>query len=101
MADGGVIEIRHWDEGKWKYLEVLDEGGGISEEMERHLFERFYTGRQEKGGTGLGLAIAREVVEACHGTIEAASAPGRGERGDGTRFRMKFRILSGPEAYGA
>ncbi len=96
---GGRIEIRHWDAGKWKYLEITDEGGGVSEEAGRHLFERFYSGRQGKGGTGLGLAIAREVVEACHGTICVSSVSGRGGRRDGTRFRMKFRLLSGPEAY--
>ncbi len=100
MEEGGIIEIRHRVEGKRNILELTDEGGGISEDAGRHLFERFYTGRQGSGGTGLGLAIAREVVEACHGTIDAFSVSGEGKRKDGTRFRMKFRILSGPETYG-
>ena len=99
MKEGGVIEILHRDEKGWKYLELTDEGGGISEAAGRHMFERFYTGRQEKGGTGLGLAIAKEVVEASHGTIEAVPASREAGRRAGVRFLMKFRILSGPEAY--
>lgn len=99
MEAGGIIEIRHWSEDRQNFLELTDEGGGISEEAGRHLFERFYTGRQEKGGTGLGLAIAKEVVEACHGTIDALPVSGGAGRRDGTRFLMRFRILSGPEAY--
>lgn len=99
MEGGGAIEIRHWDEEKWKYVELSDEGGGISEEAVRHIFERFYTGRQRSGGTGLGLNIAKEVVEACHGTIEAIPVSRWNGRKDGTCFLMKFRILEGPEAY--
>lgn len=99
MAAGGTIEICCRSEGQWIFLELTDEGGGLSEETGRHLFERFYTGRQGEGGTGLGLAIAREVVEASHGTIEAIPVSGRPGRRDGTKFLMRFRILSGPEAY--
>ncbi|MCI8465563.1 MAG: HAMP domain-containing histidine kinase [Lachnospiraceae bacterium] len=99
MDEGGAIEIRHWDERGWKCLEFLDESGGISGEESRHMFERFYTGRQEKGGTGLGLSIAKEVVEASHGSISVSSAAGGKGRKAGARFLMKFRILDGPEAY--
>ena len=42
-------------------LDILDDGPGISEEQQQHLFEPFYT--TENKGTGLGLYISRELCE--------------------------------------
>ncbi len=44
------------------YLDIIDEGLGISEDALPHLFEPFYT--TEKTGTGLGLYICKELCEA-------------------------------------
>jgi len=43
------------------YLEVLDQGPGIDEELADKIFEPFFTAAQD--GTGLGLFIARELCE--------------------------------------
>ena len=93
MKQGGTIAVRHWDEGCWKYVVITDEGGGISEETAAHMFERFYTGKEREGGTGIGLHAAKEIIESCHGIIEAQPY------GKGTRFQIRFRILDGPETY--
>ena len=58
-------------------IEVRDGGGGIDPELLPHVFDRFRRG-PDSPGSGLGLAIARSLVEGHGGTIEAASAPGRG-----------------------
>ncbi len=61
-------------------IAVHDEGIGIPEADQAHLFEQFYrasnVGNTE--GTGLGLAIVRRAVEAHGGTVSVKSAPGRG-----------------------
>ena len=44
------------------YLDIIDEGPGVPEEKQAHLFEPFFT--TEASGTGLGLFIAREMCEA-------------------------------------
>ena len=44
------------------YIHIVDEGKGISEEAEAHLFEPFHT--TESTGTGLGLYISKELCEA-------------------------------------
>jgi len=59
-------------------LTVRDDGCGMSEETLKHLFDPFFTTRQEQGGVGLGLAVARGIVTAHRGSIKAESAPGQG-----------------------
>lgn len=49
------------------FLLVIDEGPGISEDDQSHLFEPFYT--TQATGSGLGLYLSRELCEANHATI--------------------------------
>lgn len=44
------------------YLDIIDRGPGVPDDMRDKIFEPFYT--SEKSGTGLGLYIARELCEA-------------------------------------
>lgn len=59
---------------------VKDEGIGISEDDQRHLFEAFHRGRNVDTikGTGLGLSIVRQFVELHGGTIEVESQLNQG-----------------------
>lgn len=66
-------------------LSVRDEGQGISPEMAKLMFRRFWRGGKRRGGTGLGLFIVKGIVEAHGGTITAGSAPG-----GGTEFRAEL-----------
>jgi len=49
-------------------LEVEDTGKGISPDVERRLFDPFFSTKE--GGTGLGLAIAARIVEKHGGTLQ-------------------------------
>jgi signal transduction histidine kinase len=56
-----------------------DDGRGIPEEIQRHVFDPFFTTRRAKGSTGLGLYIVRNLVtEQLGGRIDIISAPGKG-----------------------
>ena len=58
---------------------VKDQGPGISNEHQEHIFERFYrVPGTAKTGAGLGLSIAREVVVKHGGEIGVISEPGAG-----------------------
>ena len=62
---------------------VSDTGMGISAEVQKHIFERFYQADParkggEKHGAGLGLAIASEIVQAHGGRISVRSRQGEG-----------------------
>ena len=77
---GGRINARLDATDDEARLTVADTGIGIAKEDLPYIFDRFYRADKGRkaGGTGLGLAIARWIAEEHGGTIEAASAPGRG-----------------------
>lgn len=70
-------------QGKYFYIEVTDNGRGISEEDQRHVFEPFFQTRGSKPGTGIGLNIVKRTAEAHHGEVSVLSQPGQG-----TTFRV-------------
>ncbi|WP_415892115.1 ATP-binding protein [Neptuniibacter sp. PT8_73] len=60
-------------------LIYLDDGEGLSEEVQQHAFEQFYTTRQDSGGTGMGMYIIYELVkERLLGDIKFNSEEGKG-----------------------
>ena len=72
---------------------VTDSGYGIDPDDLRHIFDRFYRGRQTGQltipGTGLGLAIAKEVVDLHRGRIEITPRP---EGGTIMRVSLPIRM---------
>jgi PAS domain S-box-containing protein len=61
-------------------IKVKDEGIGISEEDQQHLFSSFFRGKNALNiqGTGLGLHIIKRYVDLLEGTIELESALDKG-----------------------
>jgi signal transduction histidine kinase len=79
----GSVVLRAYERGDSVIVEVEDSGPGISPEVQRHVFDRFYRGERDADGFGLGLAIVRESVRTLGGRIELDSSPG-----EGTVFRI-------------
>lgn len=60
-------------------ITFADDGGGIPEEVQRRVFDPFFTTRRAQGSTGLGLYIVYNLVtQQLGGRITLASAPGKG-----------------------
>ncbi len=57
-------------------IEVADTGPGIPPEVQKRIFDPFFSTKSD--GTGLGLAIASEIVDKHHGRLEFDTAPGQG-----------------------
>ena len=61
---------------------VSDNGIGMSESYQKHIFESFSRERSSTvsgiQGSGLGMGIVKKVVDMMNGTIEIESAPGKG-----------------------
>lgn len=68
-------------------ISIKDQGIGISEHDQNHLFERFFRGHNATHiqGTGLGLNIVAKYVEIMNGTITLTS-----QENIGTTFFLKF-----------
>jgi signal transduction histidine kinase/HAMP domain-containing protein len=72
----------------------VDDGAGISEDIQRRVFDPFFTTRRTQGGTGLGLHIVYNLVtRQLGGRITLTSAPGRG-----TTFRITLPLHAPREA---
>ncbi|HAW08576.1 MAG TPA: hypothetical protein DCW42_05310 [Bacteroidetes bacterium] len=79
--EGGKITIK-LDEIEDKIvISVIDEGIGISEEEQEHLFELFYRSNSVIGkyhGSGLGLSIAKNLADSINAEIKFKSQLGKG-----------------------
>jgi PAS domain S-box-containing protein len=87
MTDGGTlsIEVRR-EQGKvpfaverperFAHIVVRDTGAGMSDEIQRHIFEPLFT--TKKNGTGLGLPVTHQVVQRHGGDIFVESTLGIG-----------------------
>ncbi len=72
----GTIEVTAARVDGGAELRVRDDGPGIAPEVQRRIFDPFYTTKEK--GTGLGLAIVQSIIEAHGGTVLLDSEPGRG-----------------------
>jgi signal transduction histidine kinase len=64
-----------------KQVEITfsDDGSGIAEDVQRHVFDPFFTTRRSQGSTGLGLHIVHNLVtQQLGGRISLVSASGKG-----------------------
>lgn len=76
--EGKSIHVRTSIDGGRFGIEVADEGIGIPDEDQEHLFERFFRGSNATTvqGTGLGLNLVKRYLDLMHGTIAFTSRPG-------------------------
>ncbi|WP_018150675.1 nitrogen regulation protein NR(II) [Leeia oryzae] len=58
-------------------ISIIDNGPGIPESLQPHVFYPLVTGRAE--GTGLGLSLAQSIVHQHGGTLDFTSRPGHTE----------------------
>lgn len=84
------VSVKSWDDEKWVYIEIQDNGVGIPKEDLEHIFDKFYRVKNDAShsikGTGLGLYLVKYFVELHGGTIDAESSLGQG-----TKFTVKLK----------
>ncbi|MDF1566895.1 MAG: ATP-binding protein [Spirochaetaceae bacterium] len=84
--EGGCVDVRCGSSEDKAFVDVLDDGPGVSESEKTRVFERLYRGDRSRGsrGLGLGLSMVKALTEAHGGTVSVSREPGRG---------AKFRIV--------
>lgn len=78
---GGTVTITAGAAQQTVWMQVSDNGPGISPKEQEQIFNRYYRGEQRqriRQGMGLGLSIARDLVTAHGGKLEVESTPGLG-----------------------
>jgi PAS domain S-box-containing protein len=69
---------RQLPDGRYAFIQIGDNGVGISRENLKKIFEPFFTTKGQGSGTGQGLAIVQEIVKDYNGSIDVRSEIGRG-----------------------
>ncbi len=85
---GGRVSVSLKVEEDCAIVSVADTGCGITPEVGRHIFDKFYQGDRSHAaqGNGLGLALVRRVVDILDGDIAVSS-----EVGVGSTFTVRLR----------
>ena len=95
---GGRMTITaHRIGGEQVEITFADDGAGMPEDVQRHVFDPFFTTRRAQGSTGLGLYIVHNLVtQRLGGRIALTSAPG-----NGTTIVITLPLLAPGEAEGS
>ena len=75
-AGADVISLKVESSLQGIEIRVQDNGPGVSQSAQTHLFEPFYT--TKTNGTGLGLAVVDSVVKSHKGSVSCQSELGQG-----------------------
>ncbi len=92
MEYRGMLVIGDRAESDGVIVFVRDSGPGIPPEVQRRMYEPFYTTKPMGEGTGLGLDIARRIVIEHGGRIDFVTGP------EGTEFRVWLPLAGGEDA---
>lgn len=77
---GGSITVRQRTEGNKVVVSFTDTGCGMSEEVQKRIFDKFYQGDTSHAteGNGLGLAMVQRIMALLGGSVSVESIPGQG-----------------------
>ncbi|MGB2696730.1 MAG: ATP-binding protein [Candidatus Zixiibacteriota bacterium] len=76
MPSGGQLSVATWVDGDQTKIEIKDTGTGIGEDDLKHIFDPFYTTRENFDG--LGLTMTSEIIRNHNGQIWAKSQKEKG-----------------------
>ena len=83
------IDIKYTQNKAYTKITIKDYGMGINEDDLKHIFERFYKGKNaSKDSVGIGLALAKAIIEKNNGYITVNS-----KENEGTTFAIKYSAL--------
>ncbi len=77
---GGIVtmKVKQNEQDSTVAIIVEDSGCGISKEKQKHLFDRYVTGKISSDSIGIGLNLTASLIEAHHGSISYCERNGGG-----------------------
>ncbi|MBI5503396.1 MAG: HAMP domain-containing protein [Deltaproteobacteria bacterium] len=78
MTEGGALTVKAERVDDCVQVSVRDTGVGIPPEVVPHIFEPFFSTKEDQNGVGLGLSVAYGIMQRHGGRIEVDSEVGRG-----------------------
>ena len=89
LEPSGTVTIELAQQSEQLVLSVVDDGCGMTEEVQKHLFDPFFTRRRDGQGTGLGLSITYRIITD-HGGQVTGTSDGAGK---GSRFQVTLPLV--------
>mgnify|MGYP002543696446 FL=1 len=84
--ENSTIYINFVENKFYTKISITDEGNGIDKEDIKHVFERFYKGKNSSSNSiGIGLALSKSIIEKDNGNITCFS-----KINEGTTFEIKY-----------
>ncbi|KGK42330.1 histidine kinase [Nitrincola sp. A-D6] len=93
--DHSTIMLTAKTEESWVALSIVDEGSGISPDLQERIFEPFFTTKEPGKGTGLGLALVYNIITEHCGNIEFIS-PADKKQKKGTQVIIQLPAWTEP-----
>lgn len=88
IGKDGLIEVKSRKVHSRIDVSIMDNGPGITEEMQSKIFDSFISSKEQGKGTGLGLWVSYNIMERLGGTIILES-----KVGEGTIFTVQIPIV--------
>jgi signal transduction histidine kinase len=88
--ENGTIGIHIFDSNGYVETHLCNNGGNIPTDILSHIFDPYFSTKEEKSGRGLGLYMSKTIVEKhLNGMISVENI------GDGVCFSIKFPLIVG------
>ncbi|MGE4297478.1 MAG: transporter substrate-binding domain-containing protein [Desulfovibrionaceae bacterium] len=87
------IDITATQQDGWVRLVVRDNGPGMTEEVQKHALEPFFTTKEPGEGTGLGLSVSYFIVTTGHGGRFTVAS----QLGEGSTFTIELPLGDSPQ----
>jgi nitrogen fixation/metabolism regulation signal transduction histidine kinase len=75
-SNQGTINLKAFQRDEKSYIQVIDDGPGIPDDILDNIFVPFFTTKET--GSGIGLSLCRQIMLLHEGTLSVSTEPGIG-----------------------